>query len=138
MKSYNISREEFAVLTFLHEHAQAYDPSGSVDVTNVAKVTALALKDVVKAISFLASLGLVGLATPSRLTFATEGQCFVYLTGDGEQMMREVESRLADEIDKAAAEPGPAHKITTKIGGVVYDVGKAVIVKVLTDWMSGH
>jgi hypothetical protein len=51
----------------------------------------------------------------------------IWLTGDGENFMRELENQ-----------PGIAQKITVKTAGLLYDTARAVIVKVLGDFLSGR
>lgn len=135
---YRLSREEFAVLTYLHENAEAFDASSSFNLSDVAEATYLEQREANRAVSYLTALRLAGKFPPTDMVFAGEGVECVYLTGAGEQFMRALEDQLAAEIgEEQVKQGGTARKLTVKIGGFIYDTSKAVIVKVLRDYVTG-
>ena len=137
--TYNIRREEFLVLSYLHEHAEGYDPDFSFDLNQVAEGTGLTVAQTRKAGSYLSSLVLAVLTDPAVVTYGNEDTKVIFLTGQGEEFMRQLEDQLYEVLATAPAEGGgKVTTITTKVGGFVYDTGKAVIVKVLADWMTGR
>jgi len=134
-----ISRDEFAVLTYLHQNAEAYDESSAFEVDEIAKVTGLDPKDVKKSASYLSSVGMARLTRPTDVTYGNMNDFVVFLTGNGENFMRELEDRLLTTLQRAPdVKPGSLAKITTKVGGFVYDTGKDIIAKALAEWMKDH
>jgi DNA-binding MarR family transcriptional regulator len=137
--TYSIGQDEFMVLAYLHEHAEAFDKSSSFNVRDIAAEIGISERDVKKAASYLSSLGLAVMHQPIASSFAEEGQKVVYLTGIGEQIMRKAEQQLVDELNKAPErQPGTVQKITVKVGAFVWGLAQPVIVKIVSDKIEGR
>lgn len=125
----NISKDELAILAYLHEHAEGYTQEFQMTPGEVAQAMRIDLPKFQKDASYLAAHGLVGMQAMDASS--DEGRLFlfvgIWLTGDGENFMRELENQ-----------PGIAQRITTKTASAIYDTAKAVIVKALGDYLGGR
>jgi hypothetical protein len=120
----NISKEEFNVLAYLHEHAEGYTDLFRVEPQIVAKALGVDMKTFNKDLSYLAAHGLIGVRTqePDWEKASIAG---LWLTGDGENFMRELENQ-----------PGIARKITMGTVNAIYDAGREIIVKLLAEFLT--
>lgn len=110
----NISEEELSLLAYLHEHAKAYGQHGRFGPKEI--IDALKFDDTtfVKHVSYLVEHDLIGIKTMDVSTMKTGPKhriIGVWITGTGENFMRELE-----------AQPGIARKITV---ASLKELGKA-------------
>lgn len=110
----NLYASELAVLAYLHEHAEAFDESDPHDPRKIMAETGLDLKEMKKAISYLREKRLI-YQLKEYASFADVDFVDVYLTADGDDLMRELDST-----------PGVTSKITTGslklVGVVIYGI----------------
>ena len=129
----NIRTDELRLLAYLHEHATGYGSTHAMKARAVFQSLGIEESQFRKDASFLEQFGLVGLGFPPMVTLESNGkQSLIYLTGDGENLMREVEAQVE------VKEPGRFKRIGLKAVEVAGDLVKAVAIKVLTDKLSGH
>jgi hypothetical protein len=125
----NINEDELRVLAFLHETVAGYDENFELDPKAVGKSLALDEQQLAKTASYLASHGLVGMATADTSTF--NGHAFLFtalwLTGKGEDYMRELE-----------AQPGIGKRITVALVRETWNTLRPVAVGLLTAYGSHH
>jgi hypothetical protein len=139
---FRLNIEEFQVLTFLHEHAESFDEDGASSYKAVSAATYLAEKQTKRAISSLASIRLVGRCMDRYARYGqTENEVNqVYLVGAGEQFMRALEEQLVTEIEQANSRSGGGtpKKLTIKAASFVFETGRPVIVKTISDYLAGR
>lgn len=125
----NISKEELAILAYLHEHARGFTEAFPFVPAEVAAAMDRAVDQFLKDASYLEAHGLVGMNVIDASS--SDGPSFIHmdmwLTGDGENFVRELEQQ-----------PGIARRITTKTVGAIYDAGREIVVRVLGDFLSGR
>ena len=131
----NISTDELRLLAYLHEHATGYTEQFRFEPQEVCTALEITEEQIKKDTSYLASHGLAGMQVVDfgtrRSPHAFELNS-IWLTGDGENYMREIEVQVEKE------EPGMFKKIGVKAVEVGEKIVMAIAVKVLTDKLSGH
>ena len=135
MMNANISTDELKLLAYMHEHATGYTENFSFDAAEVCVELTITEEQFNKDLSYLASHGLAGMSTADASTYGELNSFIltgVWLTGDGENYMREVEAQVEKN------EPGKFKKIGMKAVEIGGDLVKAVAIKVLTDKLSRH
>lgn len=135
----NISKDEFRIMAYLHENAKGFSEDFPFKPEDVAPALGIKIDQLQKHVSYLTGHGLIGTFQPQFLHYGDNRSDWeLYLTSSGEDFMRELDEMLVQQLEAAPdAEPGTVQKITLKVAGFVYDLGKAVIVKVLADSMTG-
>ncbi len=124
----NINDDELSILAYLHECAKAFGEHGRFEPKEIMQALKLDDPNFVKHISYLVEHDLAGIKTIDVSTMQT-GQKHriigVWLTGKGENFMRELE-----------AQPGIARKITVaslkELGKTGRDIAVAVLTAALT------
>src|SRR5713101_3018336 len=90
----NINEDELTLLSYLHENAKGYGRRFALDADEVAEQLTWSQDQFCKAASYLAEWDLVVLADDIDDDPMIS---FVALAGEGENYMRELEKRLADQ-----------------------------------------
>ena len=136
----NINENELKLLAYLHEDATGYDVEHQIPSEHIMQ--GLGMEDLEisgrelrKWASYLEAHGLVGMVKDHEVTFETEGEtpiAAVWITGSGENFMRELEERLKAE----KKEPGPAKTITAKVVQEGWVVLKGIAVNVLSEFVK--
>jgi hypothetical protein len=128
----NINDDELKLLAYLHEHSAGYGSTFPYVPGEIAQAMTVAWELFIKNASYLEEHGLVGLRVLDASS--TDGPAFIqdriWLTGDGENYMRELEERLKVE----EKQPGPARKITMRVVAETGSVLRSIAVAVLTDF----
>jgi hypothetical protein len=135
-----ISKNEMRLLGYLHEHAKGFDQRSQFKPDIVAQALRISLDQLNRDSSFLASHSLAGVASLDMSTFSGVNHKMVgiWLTGDGENLMRHLEQELDSQLEGAPDQtPGMAKRLTLKASDFVYDTAKAVIVKIVADYVTG-
>ena len=139
MDKVNIQKGELELLAYLHEHVEGYGEHDRLRAEEVIKAMGVTAADFRKAATFLREFGLVGIVEKPHRSTSSQGVMMggIWLTGQGENFMRQLEADLAGKLATAPdAEPGTATKITTKVAGWLYDVSKDVIADVLATYVN--
>jgi hypothetical protein len=124
----NITKDELRLLACLHEHAKGYGDAFTLDKAELLRVLGVDEPTLLRSVSFLMPFGLIG-AKITTLGHGAETASllrWVWLTAAGENFMRELE-----------AQPAFAQRITMKTAAAFWDTGRAIIVKVLSDFLAG-
>jgi hypothetical protein len=132
----NISKAELTLLGYLHEHAEGYDVKGQFPPTEVAKALDVTDEQVQRATSFLKGYNLVGTLDTHSSKF--HGAIAIWLTQEGENMMRKVEADLEAELLNAPDyQQSVGVRITTKAAGWLMDTAKGVVIAVVAKAITG-
>ncbi|HZK81851.1 MAG TPA: hypothetical protein VFC46_12305 [Humisphaera sp.] len=135
--NHRLSRNEFVILSHLHDKALSFNADGALDLSDVATATGLSISEATKAASYLSSIGLTGDARPKMMTLAAARTRLIYLEGNGERFMRELEEEhLQQWLEQTNEQPGTIRTITVAVASIVYDIGKATIAQTLANFAT--
>jgi len=124
----NINEDELSLLAYLHEHAGGYGEHCRIEPKKIMAAMNFDDPAFVKHLSYLEEHGLAGYKTMDVSTMKTGPKhriVGVWLTGDGENFMRELE-----------AQPGIATKITVAVIKEIGKAGRDIAIGVLTAHLS--
>jgi hypothetical protein len=131
-----ISKAELELLSYLHEHATRFDRSQQFQPTQVATALATTPEQLQKSLSFLSGYGLVGTIDTHNSVFS--GAIAIWLSQEGENLMRKVEADLEDQLLKAPDyHQSRGIKITLKAAGWLMDTAQQVVVQVVAKAITG-
>jgi len=136
-----ISRNEMRILGHLHEHAQGFDDRFRFKPEDVATAIGISDEQLRRDTSFLSEHGLVQLklVNLSNNDFIDHRLVGLNLTGDGENLIRNLEAEMEDELLKAPDYSQTiGAKITVKSAEFIWDTAKAVLVLKLSQWLTGQ
>ena len=133
MQTNNITKDELRVLAWLHEHAEGFGPDFKLSGRRMAESLGVDWVEAKKMVSYLGEFGLLGYRFKSQPIRRDTREPFgpprafdgVWLTGLGENYMRELEQR--------APVANVAERVTAGVAGAVYDAARDVVVKVLAE-----
>lgn len=130
-----ISKLEMELLGYLHEHATRYDVSGQFHYKAVAEALQITDEQFQQNTSFLKGHNLVGTIDTHNSMFS--GAIAVWLTTEGENLMRKVEQDLNDELLKAPDYvPSRGVKITLKAAGWLMDKTADAVIAVVAAFLT--
>ena len=126
------------MLAFLHEHAQGYDERFIFNRERLTKGLGTSIEQIQRDSSFISAHGLVVVKTMGPVVNAGLPHLVgIWLTGDGENMMRTIESEMEDQL-LAAPEYSDSigARITTKTMGTLWDSAQGVVVAIVSKWVE--
>jgi hypothetical protein len=122
----NINEDELRQLAYLHEHATGYTDDFQIDPDNVRVELVVTDEQLAKHASYLAAHGLAGVSVVTTRD-GYEGLSSLWLTGDGEDYMRELESQ-----------PGVGKKVTVAVVKEMGNALRTIAVQILSDLLTKH
>jgi hypothetical protein len=135
-----ISRNEMRILGYLHEHAKGFDDRFMFQPNALIASLGITSEDLSRDTSFLAEHNLVKLQVRRVISIASGFQIHgLNLTGEGENMMRNLEAEMEDQLLKSPDhKPGLGAKLTVKTAEFLWDSAKGVVIMKVTQWLSGQ
>lgn len=138
----NISKSEMRLLGYLHEHAAGCGEIFPFIPKEVCTALGITPGQLDKDLSFLAQYKLadgkaIGIETMnSRPGLHTLQN--LWLLGNGENLMRKMESDLEDQLMKAPDySPSIRAKITMKAAGFLMDTARDIVVQIVSKSITG-
>jgi hypothetical protein len=121
----NINENELKLLAYLHEHARGYGKDFKVDIGEATKAAGFDLLQFGRHASYLAEHGLVGISVMDVERFSEDDIIYegLWLTGQGEDFMRELESQ-----------PGVPKKLTVSAISEGWGAIKSIAASLLAEY----
>lgn len=129
----NINEAELKLLAYLHEQARGYTEDFMLRTAEIIPAIGIGEDQLKKDLSYLKAHGLAGMKVVNTTAINSKQTSFLlvglWLTGEGEDYMRELENRLAD----AEKEAGAPRKITLVVVQEGWAILKGIAINLLSE-----